>query len=623
MLNAALYRAAFLPFAVALAIAAFSLTSRPAPLSTTLAPDAFEGSQALAETQQLAAAYPSRQPGTPGDEQLAARVASTIEGLGGTAGGGFSVRVLHAPAPTLAGERSLATVIAQRPGSTAESPIVIVAHRDTADRGSTKSPIGQHDAAAQLSGTGVLLELARVFAARETKRTIVLASTSGGSAGDAGAQALLGALPASPDAAIVLGDLASGASGSPPVVVPYSDSYGQATDELLRTSTGAISAEGALHPALPSVIGQLAHLAFPLAPGEQGVLNAAGAPAVLVQVTGEREPPANAPLSLERIEGLGRAVLNTVDALDAAPDLQPAPQTGLVLARRIVPGWALALLILTLLIPPAVVLVDGLARARRRRRPISDRSLGRWFAWTATFALPFFAVALFARLLGHLGAIPALSAPALGSALSFSGEAATAVLACILIFGLAWLTWPPFVRRLGLAAALDPASEGTAGADAAGIATLLTLLLVACIAWLLDPYTALLAVPALHLLLSIASPERRPRPLAGLGLLALSLLPLGLLVAFYAHELGYGPGLLAWSTVLLLAGGHVGLPAALLWSVALGCLVAVGWIALTPPAEPPGTGAGGLHEHGEITIRGPLSYAGPGSLGGTESTLRR
>jgi hypothetical protein len=25
----------------------------------------------------------------------------------------------------------------------------------------------------------------------------------------------------------------------------------------------------------------------------------------------------------------------------------------------------------------------------------------------------------------------------------------------------------------------------------------------------------------------------------------------------------------------------------------------------------------------EITIRGPLSYAGPGSLGGTESALRR
>jgi hypothetical protein len=39
------------------------------------------------------------------------------------------------------------------------------------------------------------------------------------------------------------------------------------------------------------------------------------------------------------------------------------------------------------------------------------------------------------------------------------------------------------------------------------------------------------------------------------------------------------------------------------------------------PAEPPASRqlADGL----EVTIRGPLSYAGPGSLGGTESALRR
>ena len=43
---------------------------------------------------------------------------------------------------------------------------------------------------AELSGTAALLELARVFAARETKRTIVLVSTSGGSGGDAGAAQL-------------------------------------------------------------------------------------------------------------------------------------------------------------------------------------------------------------------------------------------------------------------------------------------------------------------------------------------------------------------------------------------------------------------------------------------------
>jgi hypothetical protein len=618
MLNAALYRAAFLPFAVALAIAAFSLTSRPAPLTSALAPDAFQGRQALAETEQLAAEYPRRSPASTGDERLAAHVASAIEGLGSAAGGGFSVRTVRARADTLAGERLLTTVIAQRPGSTAESPIVILAHRDSTDLGSTESPIGQRGAAAQLSGTGALIELARVFAARETRRTIVLVSTSGGSGGDAGAGALVGgALGGGLDATIVLGDLASTGSTGTPIVVPYSDSYGQAPDELQRTLLAAIAAETPLHPPLPSTIGQLAHYAFPLAAGEEGVLNAGGAPSVLVQASGEREPPANAPLSAERLEGLGRAVLGAVDALDAAPDIESTPQDGLVLAHQIVPAWALRLLILTLLLPPAVVLIDGLARARRRGEP-----LARWAALTAVCALPFFVAAAFARLIGALGAIPAPGAPVLGSALSFGGEAFTAVLACIAVFGLAWLALPPLARRLGLVAPLDPAAEDAQRSDAAGIATLLVLLIVACIAWVLDPYTALLIVPALHLLLPIASPERRPRPLAGLALIVLALVPLALLMAFYAHELGYGAGLFAWSAVLLLAGGHVGLLAAALWSVAGGCFVAIARLALTPPADPVGGGAG-FDEHGEITIRGPLSYAGPGSLGGTGSALRR
>ena len=41
MINWRLYRAAFVPFLFALALAAFSLSPRPLPLTSTLAPDAF------------------------------------------------------------------------------------------------------------------------------------------------------------------------------------------------------------------------------------------------------------------------------------------------------------------------------------------------------------------------------------------------------------------------------------------------------------------------------------------------------------------------------------------------------------------------------------------------------
>jgi hypothetical protein len=481
---------------------------------------------------------------------------------------------------------------------------VLVAHRDSATPAS----------AAQLSGTAALIELARVFAARETQRTIVLVSSSGGSGGDAGAVDFAAHIPSGgADAAIVLGDLAS-TRVSTPLVVPYSDGYGSAPDELQRTVADAISHEAGVQPGAPSTIGQLAHLAFGFAPGEQGVLAAARLPAVLVQVSGERGPGARAPVDTERLEGLGRGVLGAIDALDIAPDIQRTPQTGLVLTHQIVPVWALRLLVGALLIPVAAVLLDGLARARRRRQPPA-----RWTAWTLTCALPFLTCALFAILLGALGAIsPAPSIPVPAGAMGFDGAAATAVLSCSAVLGLAWLGWPTLVRRLGLA--VRPTPE-TPGVDAAGIATLLVLLALACVVWVFDPYAALLVVPGLHLLLPIASPERRPRPLASLALIVLALLPLGLLVACYAHQLGYGPGELVRAATLLLAGGHVGVLAAALWSVACGCGVAIALVALTPPADP--IGLLGAEEHPEVTIRGPLSYAGPGSLGGTESALRR
>jgi hypothetical protein len=42
-------------------------------------------------------------------------------------------------------------------------------------------------------------------------------------------------------------------------------------------------------------------------------------------------------------------------------------------------------------------------------------------------------------------------------------------------------------------------------------------------------------------------------------------------------------------------------------------------LCVTQPAAPRGLSSDDF----EITIRGPMSYAGPGSLGGTESALRR
>lgn len=602
MLNGRLYRAAFVPFLFALAIAAFSLGPRPRPLTSTLAPDAFEGARAFSELRSLGARFPNRRPGSPGDEALAAHIARTLEGLGGAAGGGFSVRRERSEAQTIDGERTLQTVIAQRPGSTSDAPILIIAHRDAAARGSL----------AELSGTAALLELARVFAARETKRTIVLASTSGGSGGDAGAAQLAAGQAASAqhgpfDAAIVLGDVA-GARMRRPVVVPFSDGLGSAPLALQRTVTDAITHEAGTSPGAPSALGQLSHLIFPLAVGEQGVLNASGLPAVLVQVSGERGPSPREAVSAERLQGFGRSVLSAVDALDAAPDIGQAMQTSVLLQRQTVPAWALRLLSIAFLLPVLTAAADGLARMRRRRMPV-----GRWIVWTLSCALPFFSCALFAYLLGWLGVIGAApSVPALPGAMPFDAQAATTVVAVALTFALAWLLWGVLVRRLGWSVRPDP--------EVAGLSLVLVALGICVVVWVLNPFTALLLLPALHLWLALAAPELRPRRVGALGLVALALVPLVLLIAFYAHQLGLGAGGTAWTGVLLLAGGHVGLGGALLWSLALGCAAAAAMLAARPSMPAVGPEA---PDGAEVTIRGPMSYAGPGSLGGTESALRR
>ena len=246
-------------------------------------------------------------------------------------------------AQTIDGGRTLTTVTAQRPGSTGLSPIVILAHRDSAARGG---------AAAELSGTAALLELARVFAARETKRTIVLVSTSGATGGDAGATDFAAHAQAPLDAAIVLGDLA-GAHERKPFVVPFSDGFGNAPLQLQSTVADAITQETGSASGAPSTLGQLAHLMFPFTVGEQGPLNRAGLPAVLVQVSGERGPSAYRRCEQRtRLEGFGRAALSAVDALDVAPDISLTPQTGVLVQRKTFPAWALRLLLATLLLPP-------------------------------------------------------------------------------------------------------------------------------------------------------------------------------------------------------------------------------------------------------------------------------
>ncbi len=608
VLNGRIYRAAFLPLLFALAIAGFSLSDRPAPLASGLAPEAFDGVRADGDLQSLATRFPDRRPGSRGDAELAGAIASRLGALGGTASGGFSLASSTVRAQTIEGRRTLETVVARRPGTTGEPSIVILAHRDAS----------AVPARAQLSATAVLLELARVFASSQTRRTIVLVSTSGGSGGEAGARdfaAHAASWAGGPiDAAIVLGDL-GGARGSALFLAPFSETPGSASESLLGTLFRAVSQQAGVRVRSPTLLERLAQLTFPLTAGEQGALGARGVPAVLLQTGGESAQSGSAPIDQARLQGAGRAVLSAVYALDGGPEIGGGLETSLPIERKQLPEWAVRLLVATLLLPPLLAAGDGLARLRRRRRLEPGPPFPRSIAWVASCGLPFLASALLAIALGALGLFPAPRPPVPPGTPPLAGSSLEALLVVLLVLVLAWLAWPAAMRRLELPRRPD---------EHAGLALVLVLGALAVLVWAIDPFTALLLVPALHLWLVLADYER-PRAPWTLALVALGTAPPLALAAFDAHRLDLGLGGTLHTALLLFAGGRIGFMGAVLWSLAGGALLAALLIALdtgrvrTPVAGPP---PGDEMERPAAQIRGPVSYAGPGSLGGTESALR-
>lgn len=589
MFDPRIYRAGLVPALLAFVVGAFSIESAPPALTTTLPPDSFSGGRAFGELGDLAQRYPSRRPGGAGDDALAGRVRTALLQEG------FRVRDRRFEGRTVVGERQLRTVVGVRAGLS-ERQIVVVAHRDALSR----------PARADLSGTAALLELARVLNGRTLHKTLVLASTSGGSGGAAGAAQLAGQLPGTVDAVLVLGDMA-GHRERRPMVVPWSNDVGSAPLQLRFTAESAVGLETGLHAGQPGAFSQFAHLAFPLTVGEQGELAAAGLPAVLLSRSGERGPAAENSVSPVRLGQLGRAALRTITALDNRAEAGRGPRAEVYLARKVVPGWAVRLVVGALILPVLMAAVDALARVRRRRHP-----LGMWLAWVLAGALPFAVAVLFAYLLRVVGlgpAIPPSAAPA--TALPVDAGAAAMLAGVALVLAVGWLALRPLALHLA-AVRGDPSSPG------AGAALMLVLVAVSVAVWVANPFAAALLLPALHAWLLVTAPEIRMRRGAALATVALTLLPGAIVVLYYMLSLGIGPVELPWYALTVAVGGQVGWAAVVAWCLLLGCLASVVLVVLA---------RGGLGSSDEpepqATIRGPLTYAGPGSLGGTESALRR
>src|SRR5579884_1336377 len=291
---------------------------------------------------------------------------------------------------------------------------------------------------------------------------------------------------------------------------------------------------------------------------------------------------------------------------DAGPSMA-APSSYLIWSGKVVPAWAIRLLVLCLILPVAAATLDGVARSRRRGQPV-----GAWVTWVLSSALPFVLAGILVDLVhgvGLIGFAPAIPVHGGSVALGTAGLIVLALLGLVLIAGLAWLR-PTLLTFLGPPprSRVDPLAGAASG-------VMLVLCVVAFLVWVGNPFAALLLVPALHLWLWVVVPDvRLPRP-ALAALLAAGLAPPILVAIYGAGALGLGPVGLAWSWILLVAGGGLGWAAVLEWSALIGCAISVGLIALRRARAP-------RPEPAPVTVRGPVTYAGPGSLGGTESALR-
>ena len=599
MIEPRIYRAAFLPALFALVLVAFSLESPPRALEQGPAADVlFEGEAARDRVRSIIAAEPERRAGSNGDRATAERVAEVFEQSG------FATEVDRFDEEG----RKLVNVVGTRAGDSARKVVVLAA------RDSDRAP----DAPGSAADTAALMEFARVFEGRALGRTLVLASVDGGELGDAGARRFAEEIgrPEDVEAVIVMSDLgARRANGS--LLVGWSNGTTRAGLPLQRTLAESLRQEVGAVPKREGTLAQFARLSFPIAPGAQGVLLDAGFDAVRVAGAGESGVGGGARLDnldVERYGALGRAVLRMIGTLDGSDrELPRGEHRYLTMGAMQLPGWVLTLLAVTLVLPALVTSIDALARARRRREPVAP-----WLVWIAAGVVPFLVAVLLVWLMSLVGLVEdAPPAPLDPRGVELDGAAIGAVVAATCTAALGWvLARTRVVRRRNLP---DPSSPGAACAAALALSALV--LAIAA----LNPFAALLLVPAVHLWMLATLTDVPAR--ASLVMGALGLLPLLCVAAYLMVHFQLGPPRALWYLLLLTTGNQTGLLTTLAGCMLLGIAASVALILFARARANLGaTGRGGRDrapEEPRPSVFGPGGHAGPGMLGGTTSSGSR
>jgi hypothetical protein len=545
-----LYRGTWLLVGIPLLAAAFSVhKAEPLPAPQFALPPAFDRFGALELANQLARFYPDRMPGTAGAAGAAAFVREQLAPYG------LKVEAdrFRADLPGH-GEETLVNQVVTVPGRSPDE-IVLMAHRDDDGTG----PGADNNA----SGIAALIQLARSYGSPSGARpvspthTLVFVMTDGGAFGALGARRFAEQHRGRVVAAI---DLTALAGRGPPRIVLTGTEPRLASPGLVETASQRVLEQTGRRPAHPGALGQLIDLAFPFTLHEQGPLLAHGIPA-LTLTSGDERPPAAfsdqpSRLNAVRLNQLGRAAQQLLRWFDSGAELAPGTASYIYFGPRLLPGWAVELVLIAALAPFLLAAVDLFARCRRRHIPLTSalrsyRSrLGFWL-W----------VAVLFELFALLGFWP--KAPAVPLPLDASPATDWPVVALVGLSFLSGLGWVVVRARLVPRRPVS-ATEELAGATAA----LLGLAVVALLVVATNPFALIFLLPSLHAWLWL--PHFRGRPVwARAAVLAGGFL--GPLLLLGSLALRYDLGLDApWYLAELTASGYVKLPA---------LVIAVGWLA--------------------------------------------
>ena len=517
IIRLSLYRAGWLAVIVpALVVLVGARTGSPLPPAST--PPTFDATRAASLAHELADRFGDRSPGSPGDLDAAAFVRDRMNQTLGEANvverrqTGLALDGSAAPLVNVVG------IVTGRGRS--RDALLLIAGRDAAPPGPALND--------NASATGMLLELAEVLRNTTSERSFIFASTDGSTSGAAGARELARHPPGGlrPVAAIVL----RGVGGSGPVRLRLaSDSRRFPASGLLQTISTTLRSElrGGARSArveLPSVGEQLANLVVPTGGGEQAPLNAGGIAAVTIDGSTSRVSSAgDSSLDEDRLGRIGDAVERVAYAFDSGPQPSSLGASYLVSSDRVLRGWTLQLLLLSLLIPPLVPAIDAITRASRRGAPLRAA-----VDQTLVHALGPAVALITIRLLGVVGLLPGrFDAP-----LIHGSDGGVSVWVIVLASMLGTLAFLLTRRRARLG--------GRRESDTASyLAGLIALFLAALCALAASIYLLVLIVPALHLWLLV--PRAARLGLGGrLAVIAAGWLGVAGLIGLLAGPAGFG-----------------------------------------------------------------------------------